>query len=118
MLYGQQGNCMKQPRWFLKLKEILLPARRIIIIESDTPPQKLPWRNIVLAREASEDWAVAFYCPCGCGKRLELLLIKEAKPNWAISIDKKDRPTLQPSVWLKRGCKSHFWLRQGRVVWV
>lgn len=109
---------MKWSLWFLKLKENLLPARRIIVIEADTPPQKLPWRSLVLAREDNEDWAVAFRCPCGCGKRLELMLIKEAKPNWSISISQRDRPTLHPSVWLKGGCKSHFWLREGKVVWV
>jgi hypothetical protein len=109
---------VKWPRWFLKLKENLLPARRVIVIEGDTPPQELPRRNLVLAREDGEDWAVAFLCPCGCGKRLELLLIKEAKPNWTISIGRGDRPTLHPSIWLKGGCKSHFWLQRGRVIWV
>ena len=109
---------MKWPRWFLKLKESLLPPRRVIIIEADTPPHKLPRRNLVLAREENEDWAVAFLCPCGCGSRLELLLIKEAKPNWSISLGPGDRPTLHPSVWLTKGCKSHFWLRGGKVFWV
>ncbi|WP_412768188.1 DUF6527 family protein [Vreelandella titanicae] len=46
------------------------------------------------------------------------MLIKEAKPNWSITIGQSDRPTLHPSVWLKGGCKSHFWLREGKVVWV
>ncbi|UQG60874.1 hypothetical protein MIH18_02665 [Marinobacter sp. M3C] len=109
---------MTWSRWLLKLKENLLPARRITIIDADTPPQTLPRRNLVLAREDNEDWAVAFRCPCGCGKRLELLLIKEAKPNWAISIGEGARPTLHPSIWLKGGCKSHFWLRDGKVIWV
>ncbi|MEM1155618.1 MAG: DUF6527 family protein [Pseudomonadota bacterium] len=109
---------MKWPRWLLKLKENLLPVRRVIIFEADTPPQKLPWRNLVLAREENEDWAVAFRCPCGCGKRLELLLIEEAEPNWKISVSKSQNPTLHPSVWLKGGCRSHFWLRDGRVIWV
>jgi|SRR5690554_1981935 len=109
---------MKWPRWFLKLQEYVLPPRRIIIVEADTPPLKLPRRNLVLAREDNEDWAVAFRCPCGCGKRLELLLIEEAKPNWSISLDEENKPTLHPSIWLKRGCKSHFWLRRGRIIWV
>lgn|SRR5690606_6859501 len=109
---------MSWPRWFLKLKENILPVRRTIVIEADSPPQKLPRRNLVLAREDNEDWAVAFLCPCGCGKRLELLLISEAKPNWSINVDKRSRPTLHPSVWLKGGCKSHFWLISGKVVWV
>lgn len=109
---------MKWPKWFLKLRENLLPARRLIVIEADSPPLKLPRRNLVLAREDDEDWAVAFRCPCGCGKRLELMLLEEVFPKWSISIDVEDRPTLHPSVWLKKGCKSHFWLRKGKVIWV
>jgi hypothetical protein len=109
---------MKWPRWIVKQVDRILPGRRVIIVEADTPPQKLPRRNLVLAREENEDWAVAFHCPCGCGKRLELLLIEEAKPHWSISINKKGKPTLHPSVWLKGGCKSHFWLRNGKIFWV
>ncbi|WP_130624960.1 DUF6527 family protein [Klebsiella pneumoniae] len=109
---------MKWSRWFLKLTENVLPARRITVVDADTPPEKLPWRNLVLAREDNEDWAVAFRCPCGCGRRLELLLIKEATPNWSISIGKGGKPSLHPSIWLKGGCKSHFWLRDGKVIWV
>lgn len=109
---------MKWPRWIIKQVERFLPARRITIVEADTPPPKLPRRNLVLAREDNEDWAVAFRCPCGCGKRLELLLIEEAKPNWSINISKEGKPTLHPSVWLKGGCKSHFWLRNGKIIWV
>lgn len=109
---------MKWSRWFLKLTENVLPARRITAVDSDTPPEKLPWRNLVLAREDNGDWAVAFRCPCGCGRRLELLLIEEATPNWSISIGKGGKPSLHPSIWLKEGCKSHFWLRDGKVIWV
>ena len=108
---------MKKSRWYLKLKELLLPARRISVVESDTPPEKLPWRNLVLAREDNENWAVAFRCPCGCGKRLELLLIDEAYPNWSLTLTQGGVPTLYPSVWLKTGCRSHFWLREGKVIW-
>ncbi|MEA1099712.1 DUF6527 family protein [Escherichia coli] len=25
---------------------------------------------------------------------------------------------MYPSVWLKDGCQSHFWIKKGRVVWV
>jgi hypothetical protein len=107
---------MRKPKWMLKLFEFLLPARRLIIIDGDTPSEKVPWRNLVLAREDGEDWAVAFKCPCGCGKRLELLLVKEAKPNWSLTFN-GDSPTLHPSVWLKSGCKSHFWVKKGKVIW-
>jgi hypothetical protein len=94
----------------------IFPAREIVVVESDTPPANLPWRNIVLAREDNEDWAVGFMCPCGCGKRLELLLVKEAKPSWKLTIE-GNKPTLHPSVWLKFGCKSHFWIKKGKIFW-
>ena len=108
---------MKIRLWYLKLKEFLLPARSINIADADTPPEHLHWRNLVLAREDNEDWAVAFRCPCGCGKRLELLLIEEAMPHWSLTVCERGLPTLHPSVWLKTGCRSHFWLRRGKVIW-
>ncbi len=108
---------MKKPAWLLRLIEFVLPTRRIRIMEGDTSPDRLPLRNIVLAREDGEDWAVGFMCPCGCGKKLELLLVKEASPNWKLTIDASNRPTLHPSVWLKSGCRSHFWVKNGKVVW-
>ena len=108
---------MRKPLWLLKLIEYVLPARTVNIIEGDTPPDQLPRRNIVLAQEEGEQSAVGFKCPCGCGRRLELLLIKEANPNWKLTIDSCNRPTLHPSVWLKSGCCSHFWLKKGKVVW-
>ncbi|WP_319003147.1 DUF6527 family protein [Acidovorax radicis] len=56
-------------------------------------------------------------CPCGCGRILELLLIPEAHPRWKLTVDSGGRPTLHPSVWVKDGCRSHFWLRQGQIEW-
>jgi hypothetical protein len=108
---------MNLSKWFLKIAESILPARRLIVLDADTPPERLPWRNIVLARENNEDWAVAFKCPCGCGKRLELMLIEEASPKWSLSVNAESKPTLHPSIWLKADCRSHFWLKNGKVVW-
>ncbi|WP_236000503.1 DUF6527 family protein [Bradyrhizobium uaiense] len=56
-------------------------------------------------------------CPCGCRQTIELLLIREAKPRWDLSVDPAGRPSLRPSVWVQTGCRSHFWLRRGRVEW-
>lgn len=56
-------------------------------------------------------------CPCGCGDVLTLSLMKKNKPNWNLKVDKFNRPTLYPSVWKKDGCKSHFWIRKGKLEW-
>jgi hypothetical protein len=108
---------MKLPRWWRRLLSRLLPARRLRIVPGDSLPKRLPWRDVVLARDADEDWCIGMRCPCGCGSTIELLLIREAAPRWDVSIDAGDLPTLKPSVWRQTGCRSHFWLRGGRIEW-
>ena len=108
---------MSRPRWWRRLTSRVLPARRLRIIEGDSLPRNLPWRNVVLARDGEEDWCVGMRCPCGCGHTIELLLIREAAPRWNLSTDAHGLPTLKPSVWRQTGCRSHFWVRSGRIDW-
>jgi hypothetical protein len=100
-----------------RAREKIGPRRRLVVVEGDSLPDLLPKRDIVLARDGEEDWCVGMICPCGCGQKIELLVIPEAKPRWDLQTDAKGRPSLRPSVWLQRGCRSHFWLRNGRVEW-
>ncbi len=99
-------------------KEWLFPRRKLQRIEGDVLPSRLPWRNLFLLTEDGEDWCVAFRCPCGCGQRIELPIIEEAVPRWSLKLDKQGYPSLHPSVWLREGCRSHFFLRDGKIIWV
>jgi hypothetical protein len=108
---------MRLARWFRRNWARIAPRRNLRIIEGDSLPPRLPRRDLVLARDSDEDWCVGMRCPCGCGRTIELLVIPEAKPRWDLSVDDKGRPSLSPSVWLQKGCRSHFWLRGGRVRW-
>jgi Family of unknown function (DUF6527) len=109
---------MKWPKQaWRRLLAALTPDRKLIVINGDSLPNRLPYRNLVLAREDGEDWCVGMYCPCGCGKRLEMMLLKDIRPRWDVTVDYRGRPTLHPSVWLNAGCRSHFWIREGKVVW-
>ncbi|WP_220132886.1 MULTISPECIES: DUF6527 family protein [Ramlibacter] len=105
-------------RQWLKFKERAWPYRRILVIAGDGLPSRLPARDLVLLTEDDEPWSVAMICPCGCGQRVELPLLREASPRWSLQVDKLRRPTLRPSVWLLDGCRSHYFVRSGRVVWV
>lgn len=105
-------------RWLRNAIERLKPARRLQVVESDTLPERLPRRDLVLAREDGEDWAVGLLCPCGCGERLELMTLDVARPRWDLTCDRQNRPSLYPSIWRKTGCGAHFWLRCGRIYWV
>jgi hypothetical protein len=105
------------PKWLRRVWDRFGPRRGLKIVEGDSLPERMPRRNLVLARKDDEDWCVGMRCPCGCGQTIELLLVREAKPRWDLLIDPTGRPSLTPSVWLQTGCRSHFWLRRGRVEW-
>lgn len=85
--------------------------------EADELPEFLPPRTLVVAREGDELWSAGMICPCGCGRRIELMLLPGVKPRWDVRVEDGGLPTLWPSVWAKTGCRSHFWLRAGRIEW-
>ncbi|WP_407119579.1 DUF6527 family protein [Bradyrhizobium sp. LMG 9283] len=45
------------------------------------------------------------------------MLLDEVKPRWDVVVDAEGRVSLHPSVWRRTGCRSHFWIRKGKVVW-
>lgn len=104
--------------WILRIAEKLLPPRKLEVFVGEALPSKLPWRNLVLLRDTADDWSVGMRCPCGCGQAIELALIPEAKPRWKLHAEPGSPPSLTPSVWLREGCRSHFFVRGGRVEWV
>lgn len=109
---------MRLPAWLLRVLDWVLPARKLQILQGDALPEKLPRRDLLLLRDSGEDWCVGLRCPCGCGQHIELPLIQEANPRWKLRVEPDGAPTLAPSVWLQDGCRSHFFVRRGKVVWV
>lgn len=63
-----------------------------------------------------EPWQIEFLCPCGCMDKIVLPVNNETSPRWKIQI-KKRIPTLSPSVFRSKGCRSHFFMRQGKIEW-
>ena len=101
----------------IKIWSKYAPRRKLIINEGDTPPKRIKSRNLYLAQEDGEEWAIALKCPCGCGDRLELQLTPESRPHWKLLNNNEKHPTIHPSIWRQRGCKSHFWIKKGRILW-
>lgn len=95
----------------------LAPKLLIVEIEGDTLPKRFPQNQIIHLVDDGESWSAGFHCPCGCGDVLEVALLKGARPRWDLTTDQKGRPTLRPSVWRTTGCRSHFWVREGRIQW-
>jgi hypothetical protein len=71
---------------------------------------------ITIINENKSYWAM-FRCPCGCGTVISLSLQRIHKPSWTVTKSKHGRPSLHPSVWQNKGCRSHFWIKDGRVYW-
>jgi hypothetical protein len=61
-------------------------------------------------------WYALLKCPCGCGDIIMLNLMTDTKPCWEVNFNNK-KPSVYPSIWRTKNCKSHFWIRNGEVVW-
>ena len=89
---------------------------RLVVVEGRFPDHLNPRRLYVLT-EDGDPWEARMICPCGCAAELDLSLLPDDHPTWRFSSDRQGRATLHPSVWRKIGCKSHFFLRGGKIVW-
>jgi len=89
---------------------------RIRRVAVDELPDSLQRRRLYLIGGAAP-WSAAFLCPCGCGEVIHLSLLPDDAPRWSVSFSRDGLPTLSPSVWRTKGCRSHFFLRQGSIEW-
>jgi len=83
----------------------------------DTPDQLSDRTVYLIGDEGSKPWAAVMLCPCGCKEVIQLSLIEDDNPSWRVRLGDKRRVTLHPSVWRVRGCRSHFFVREGRILW-
>lgn len=78
-------------------------------------PAELGTRVFLVGEPAK--WAV-MECPCRCGDRLDVNLMKSRKPNWAVTV-RNGKLTVRPSLWQPREkCGSHFIVTASRIIWV
>lgn len=82
---------------------------------ADEPPQ-LAAHTVYAVGENGHLWHVIFLCPCSCRAQISLNLLPDDSPRWKLSAS-NDVPSLSPSVRRAVGCRSHFILKNGRIVW-
>jgi hypothetical protein len=79
-------------------------------------PEKLGTVIYVIGTEKKYKWVV-FNCPCDCGERLDVNLMRSRYPFWSLKLE-DGRASLSPSVWVPTDrCGSHFWLVDSQVHW-
>jgi hypothetical protein len=92
--------------------------KHVVFVESMTSlPDRLA-SDIYVVRRAGFDRRAAFECPCTCGRRIDLNLVRSQEPHWSITV-RDGKVSIHPSVWLAASpCGSHFFVRDSKVTWV
>jgi hypothetical protein len=88
-----------------------------LTVQTEELPDALDARTVYLVGEGVHLWSVALLCPCGCGETLHMNLLPDARPRWTVTRHADGTVTLDPSVWRRVGCRSHFFLRGGQIDW-
>ena len=101
--------------WCLVESSGLRPGYATVVV--DDFPDELQPNRIYLVGDPVLPWSAALQCPCGCSAPIQLSLVLHDTPNWRPRRHFWGSVSLYPSVWRKRGCRSHFFLRRGRIVW-
>jgi len=83
----------------------------------DDLPDALAHARLYLIGDQLRPWSAAMLCPCGCAAVIQLSLVANDTPSWRAKRHFYGSVTLHPSIWRTKGCRSHFHLRHGRVVW-
>ena len=105
--------------WLPRQLAALWPRRPLVFrcARVEEFPDRLEREKIYLAGEGSNLWGATMLCPCGCGEAIELNLLKQVRPCWRASEHPDGTVSLVPSVWRQKGCRSHFFVRHGRIEW-
>lgn len=90
---------------------------KIEIIPDNPSPDKIKKDIIyVVGGNKYVKWAY-LKCPCGCNDSIMLSLSKNRFPSWSVKQDKLGRASISPSINKLDGCKSHFFVKKGKIVW-
>ncbi len=87
------------------------------VIEVEDLPDFLEPNFFYLIGKYPHTWSLAFLCPCNCSEVIQLNLLKEASPKWSFNLNWDGSFKISPSVWRKIGCRSHFFIRNDRLIW-
>lgn len=79
-------------------------------------PDKLKSKTVYLIENQGLVWQCILLCPCGCSAKLYTNLIEDFDPYWKY-FTKGKVISLKPSIDRFVGCKSHFFLTDGKIRW-
>lgn len=83
----------------------------------DDLPENFADNRLYAVGEHNQFWLAALKCPCRCGDIIQLPMLEGQRPRWKLSHKDFRLPTLAPSIDRTVGCRAHFWLKNGDVIW-
>jgi hypothetical protein len=99
---------------FVSFRRWLRPLKAVT---TEDIPDRLDGDQVYLIGDDGLIWQAAFLCPCGCRETIQLSLLEHDKPRWRVEIGPSGIITLAPSIWRQKGCRSHFFVRNGQIRW-
>jgi hypothetical protein len=102
--------------WFRRRQLPETAGDAYVLVPVGDEPDELAAMRLYAVGENGHLWHATMLCPCGCEERISLNLLPDDSPCWTLS-EHAGGPTLHPSVWRHVGCRSHFFLRSGRIEW-
>jgi len=103
-------------RWWKRFRRRSTVGRVVIIDSMTSVPAKLG-SDVYFVRQGNFDKRVVFICPCGCGRRIDLNLVRTQHPSWSAHL-RNGQISISPSVWLTADpCQSHFFIKNNKVEW-
>jgi len=100
--------------WIKNFYRNLFRKKYSLIFSNEVPVEL--GDNIIYICDENQAWIMSFKCPCGCDNDVHLNLLNDANPKWIYKIT-NSKLTVFPSIDRVCRCRSHFWIRKGKIHW-
>ncbi len=80
-------------------------------------PERLRTKSIYVVGGKVCPYQAVVHCPCGCKEAIYVDVANQSKAKWSLTTHSNESISLHPSVWRTVGCRSHFLVRRGKVIW-
>lgn len=102
--------------WRRRRRRLRLSQVQLIASATQVPGKLAAGEAILVGTHGALKWLV-LGCPCRCGEVHWVSLMPSDRKRWSAVLSEAGLLTVDPSLWSATHCRSHFWIREGRVDW-
>lgn len=86
------------------------------IVCNEFPSDNFAEDTIYILGEKNYLYTAAFTCACRNGHIAYLNLHQDEHPFWKVKFHLNGTVTINPSIWYKKGCRSHYFIHKGKII--